>query len=50
MLIAIIVLAALSVLMLLTMRSRPRRKQGEPFDWSHRRPWYKPRWAFPDDR
>ncbi len=27
-----------------------RRKKGEPFDWTHRRRWWRPRWAFPDDR
>jgi len=29
---------------------RPRRRPGEPFDWTHRRRWWKPHWAFPDDR
>jgi hypothetical protein len=29
---------------------RPRRRQGQPFDWTHRRRWWRPRWAFPDDR
>jgi hypothetical protein len=29
---------------------RRRRQPGEPFDWSYRRPWWRPRWAFPDNR
>jgi hypothetical protein len=28
----------------------PRRGKGEPFDWSHRRRWWRPRSFFPDDR
>jgi hypothetical protein len=43
------IIAALCVLALLRPR-RTRRRKGEPFDWSHRRPWWRPRWAFPDDR
>jgi hypothetical protein len=27
-----------------------RRRKGQPFDWTHRRSWWRPRWAFPDDR
>lgn len=50
MLIAIVIFAAVSLLLLLLLPSQRRRKQGEPFDWSHRRPWWKPRSMFPDDR
>jgi len=50
MLIALAIFAAVSLLLLLLLPSRRRRKQGEPFDWSHRRPWWKPRSMFPDDR
>jgi hypothetical protein len=50
MLIAIAIFAAVSLILLLLLPSRRRRKQGEPFDWSHRRPWWKPRSMFPDDR
>jgi hypothetical protein len=49
MLIVVAIVAALSVL-LLFLPQRKRRKQGEPFDWSHRRPWWRPRSLFPDDR
>lgn len=49
MLIALIVLAALSLFLLL-WPARRSRKKGEPFDWSHRRPWWRPRSVFPDDR
>jgi hypothetical protein len=45
--IVIVVLLALCALVLL---SGPRRRKGKPFDWSHRRRWWRPRWAFPDDR
>jgi heme/copper-type cytochrome/quinol oxidase subunit 2 len=43
------VVTAVLALALLSSRRR-RRRQGEPFDWSHRRRWWRPRWAFPDDR
>lgn len=47
----LIVVILLAVLIALTLfMTRPRRKRGEPFDWSHRRPWWKPRSLFPDDR
>jgi hypothetical protein len=49
-LIVIAIFAAVSVLLLLLLTPRRRRKQGEPFDWSHRRSWWKPRSMFPDDR
>jgi hypothetical protein len=49
MLIALAILAAVIILLLL-LPTRRRRKQGEVFDWSHRRPWWKPRSMFPDDR
>jgi hypothetical protein len=49
MLIVIAVVAALIVALLLLPGSR-RRGKDEPFDWTHRRPWWRPRWAFPDDR
>jgi hypothetical protein len=42
------VLIATAVLMFFLQG--PRRREGEPFDWSHRRRWWRPRWAFPDDR
>jgi hypothetical protein len=28
----------------------PNRGKGEPFDWTHRRRWWRPRSIFPDDR
>jgi hypothetical protein len=43
-----ILLAAIVLFLLVTPR-RARRK-GEPFDWTYRRPWWRPRWAFPDNR
>lgn len=49
MLIALAIFAAVSLMLLLFLPS-PRRRKGEPFDWSHRRPWWKPRSMFPDDR
>jgi hypothetical protein len=49
MLTALATFAALSVLLLL-LTTRTRRKPGEPFDWAHRRPWWKARSLFPDDR
>jgi hypothetical protein len=46
---ALAILAALSLL-LLFVPARRHRKPNEPFDWSHRRPWWRPRSIFPDDR
>ncbi|HEX7479166.1 MAG TPA: hypothetical protein VF331_15275 [Polyangiales bacterium] len=47
----VFILLALVVLFALVLLTPPRRrKKGEPFDWTHRRPWWRPRWAFPDDR
>jgi hypothetical protein len=45
----ILILVAATVLVLFLVQ-RPRRRAGEAFDWTYRRPWYKPRWIFPDDR
>jgi peptidoglycan/LPS O-acetylase OafA/YrhL len=39
-----------AAVLLVYLIGRPRRRKGEPFDWSHRRRWWRPRWAFPDDR
>jgi hypothetical protein len=44
------ILLGLVVLFALVLLTPPRRRKGEPFDWTHRRPWWRPRWAFPDDR
>jgi peptidoglycan/LPS O-acetylase OafA/YrhL len=40
-----------AALLLALFIERPRRRRkGQPFDWTHRRRWWRPRWAFPDDR
>jgi hypothetical protein len=50
---AFLILALVFVLLALFLfgvKPRRRRRKGEPFDWTHRRAWWRPRWAFPDDR
>jgi hypothetical protein len=49
MLVVLLLLVA-AALFVMFVRKPPRRKPGEPFDWSYRRPWWRPRWAFPDNR
>jgi len=39
-----------AVVLLVLLLQRPKRRPGEPFDWTHRRRWWRPRWVFPDDR
>jgi hypothetical protein len=48
MLVVVILLVVVSGWLLLTPTTR--RRKGERFDWTHRRRWWRPRWAFPDDR
>jgi hypothetical protein len=38
------------IVVIAVLIQRPQRRPGEPFDWTHRRRWWRPRWAFPDDR
>jgi len=39
-----------AVVLFMFIVQRPRRRPDEAFDWTHRRRWWRPRWAFPDDR
>jgi len=46
----IFALIVAAVLLCVFAFRQPRRRAGQPFDWTHRRRWWRPRWAFPDDR
>jgi hypothetical protein len=39
-----------AVVVLMFLMQPPRRRAGEPFDWTYRRPWWRPRWFFPNQR
>jgi hypothetical protein len=46
----LLLVIAFATLLFIVLTSRKRRKPGEPFDWSYRRPWWRRHFRFPPNR